>query len=511
MARRPSDEQVIIQEKLATGDLRSVVDFLRQNPKQMGALTKLTPDEFPQLPDALMSRNKDIVGRARDFLDSSLEDPSSIQYRDLKLTRLVRGALAKHETSLGWKNLKKGRPVRALANLWAGTMTGVFGLNTRQRNTVAIGLAAPIAISVGMNAVFNDATQASLPGKDIHMDPHRLAQEETLTMETLLSEQYQGAAAPSATLNYAPDTDINFSNPALQSLNKLFSPLSRNFNPLTVEGLQIQVNGTIKYRDWTVPRPVYEANARTSHLTGFPADLLYAIHAAESSFIPDNVNEDSNACGLGQFVPTTFYEKIYNYGALIGYPETKALVDRYVASRDDQDRAIFGFRPASEDAEKTLATLCHDPHLNSMLTAVYGTRTIGTMQRNLQDLAPAGAEYFPLNQGQYYVAYHGGRYTAERMIRNLYEDGGTRDAHMFFNKNATDQNLPVLFVDGDRSKPRSVAEFFDYMTDYKGLGDEILPDMRDWGERRQAIATALASKTTVRTASQPHKTQANAL
>lgn len=243
----------------------------------------------------------------------------------------------------------------------------------------------------------------------------------------------------------------------------------------------------IRYRDWSVPETVANAILNSSDITGIPAQILFSMIGPESSFIADNLNEDTQACGLGQFIPSTLYEKVYNYGTLIGYPHVQNLVERFVERRDEQNRPYYGFRPKSEEAAAQIRTACMDPAFNTRLNSVYIARNVGHMQEALKQYAPSGYNYYPVNFTQTYLAHFSGIGRALDMIEDMHINNGQTLAHMYFNRIATDANLNYLFVNGNRDAPRTVAQFISFLENDKKLGNNILPDMRNWSAHRQLI------------------------
>lgn len=271
-------------------------------------------------------------------------------------------------------------------------------------------------------------------------------------------------------------------------LNSDFS--TANFNGLPY----LSYNGEkkVSFRGWQMSPHVASATLNSAEIVGIPPNFLFSMIGPESSFNTNSFNKDTKACGLGQFIPSTLYEKVYNYGTLIGYPQVQNLVERYVVRRDEQKRPFYGFKPKSEEAAAQIRTACMDPEFNTRLNSVYVARNIGRMQVSLKEYAPSNYQYYPVNATQTYLAHFAGINRAMRMIKNMHEDKGQAIAHMYFDRAATKANLNYLFVNGQQDSPRTVKEFLEFLQHDKKLGDSIMPDMRNWSDIAETIAVNVA-------------------
>jgi len=289
-------------------------------------------------------------------------------------------------------------------------------------------------------------------------------------------------------------------------------------SPVQIEeitGLSIDTDGIVSYTDgtqtWTVPAEVFEAETFAAQVTPLPLSFIMAVHAVESSFNPIATN-DMGTCGLSQFVPSTLSEMAYKYSGLIGYDNVR---DNLVIRTRDEIEGENGEQlfqldyhfNGDEIGLEAMNTLCEDPNYNTMLSSIMKIRDIGRMQINLSDLAPEGADFYPITELHGYLAVFGGRGAAQNMIRDLHENDGVTNALNFFSDdaaaNATNQRLLYhsievkqedgsITVEPDTSNPRTVAEFMVFLENDRGLSnDMVFDDLRDWGTISTQIAQNL--------------------
>lgn len=246
----------------------------------------------------------------------------------------------------------------------------------------------------------------------------------------------------------------------------------------------IPVTGSeAKFGRWQVSQDVLKANTEVAFKFGIPLSLMMKIQGVESGFDKNNINKDTQACGLGQFVPKTLYQKTYDYAEAIGYKDMKSMVVRFDpnAGNDKITKApgykpVFDYRPADENAGAMLAILCTDARYNAHLKGQYLASNIARLQTQLAD---SSGKAYPLTSVQAYGAHFAGENRILRMIRDLgNEKKAAAPASTYFSTKEVKQNAPYFF--SQNHQPRSLENFFDNLATTKGLGNEVLPDMRGW-------------------------------
>lgn len=288
------------------------------------------------------------------------------------------------------------------------------------------------------------------------------------------------------------------------------------FDDYGVEGLYQDSDNIIYYQDWLVPNDVYEANVLTSQITGMPLSYSLAVQALESSMNPRAFN-GIKACGLSQFVPETLAEVGYRFSPLIGYEgiqDALLVRDRELLERTDENGGPLynlTYDYASNSAQHNMIETCWDPHFNTRLAAVMQIREIGSLQRDLAEFAPEGMDHYPVTELQGYIAHFAGGSAGENIIHDLLGNDGESLAREFFSSgavaNSTNQRLlfhPKTITNDegqetqvpDLENPRTVAEFFAFLEDDKGLSndpDSALPDFTNWEERANIIEANMSN------------------
>ena len=475
MARQSSEQREMFKF-LQSGNPSAIAIFLSEHPAAaisfLGLRSELQLARFNQLLkshddkelEVALKRIDEALEKRAEFLSSFIDDdaPAPAPRAPIETPAPPIGSITQAAVATG-QNLQELPPQAVKQDKSFGDSVRLL---TKRASMVAkiIGATASMVTGIAMTFAVISGLEEPLP--------QHIA--EPIEQIATIEEEY-----------YAPlEITVSRDQPAtaLAALNTNFSQA----NIASVPHLSY-TNSGIQYRDWSVPETVASATLNSAEITGIPAQLLFSMIGPESSFIANNFNETTKACGLGQFIPSTLYEKVYNYGTLIGYPHIQNLVERFVERRDQQKRPYYGFQPKSEEAAAQIRATCMDPAFNTRLQSVYIARNIGHMQDALKQFASRGHEYYPVNATQVYLAHFSGIGRALDMIEDMHTNNGQTIAHMYFNRVATDANLNYLFVNGDRNAPRTVAQFISFLKDDKKLGDSVMPDMRNWSERRDII------------------------
>lgn len=255
------------------------------------------------------------------------------------------------------------------------------------------------------------------------------------------------------------------------------------------------VDSKITFGKYNVSEDVLNANLEASLKFGLPLSLMLKIQGPESGFDPSSLNKKSRACGLGQFIPATLAEKTYRFAEAMGFEGAGDLVRRYDPNAGQKVTEEPGYKPTykyeakNEAAREKLEELCFDPRFNAHLKAQYLTSNIAKMQKELSDIAPKGHKVYPVTSQQVYAAHFGGENRTIRMIRDLQDPKkAEKPASAYFNKHEVKQNRPYFFTQDN--KPRSLQNFFDNLADKKGLGRDVMPDMREWSIQSGEIIIA---------------------
>jgi hypothetical protein len=145
-----------------------------------------------------------------------------------------------------------------------------------------------------------------------------------------------------------------------------------------------------------VPDKVMKAFHQVAREKNLPIEVLVATCARESYCQPRQVNKDTKACGLFQFMPTkkeqTLFRVAYNYGPAHGYPQTRQLIDQTIHAYDKQGRAILHYAPKNAAAAKQLAELCLNEHFNTSMFGADLKHHIGAYEGFLKGKQPTGRE-----------------------------------------------------------------------------------------------------------------------
>lgn len=302
----------------------------------------------------------------------------------------------------------------------------------------------------------------------------RSAGPEPETDDAVLSEFMKNATPPAKD----PRGGINFSvGPTNFHLEK---SRAADFDKI-LEYIPV-ADSTVRFGKWHVSQDVLNANTEVAFKFGLPLSLMMKIQGVESRFDRYSRNKDTGACGLGQFVPATLYEKTYKYADAMGFAGLKQMVERYDPKAGTEEAKVkgykptFNYRPVDAGAAETLGVFCTDARYNAHLKGQYLASNIARLQTQLADLSPKSG-YYPLTSVEVYGAHFAGENRIVRMIRALHDPKKAAEpASKFFDSAEVKQNRPY-FLD-DQNRARSIAGFFANLAELKGLGTDVMPDMR---------------------------------
>ncbi len=494
MARTISPEQQGLASFMGTANPRAIARFIEGNEKLQEKIAQNFEGLYiPNLLKVLRTGTKSHIESARDFLDRYIElNAGKIPLYASKITWAVRHAVTLPErienTSLALKNWRttghrfvQGNPffawnaTKALTETLAAGLSGL-GLTVRERKWAMANISG--WGSLGLTNLMTGAV-----------------------MNTMMVAPSEAALTDAAqdVLDTLPQNEIASlieSTPS-SSLEGLKDEIGHAFNPYAADHAHLEnVPGlsrkegiyrfTLGNETWTVPDSVAEAIALSSRASGLPPWIYFATVAKEASFNVSAFNENSGACGLAQFVPTTLYEYVFKYAQTLGYPHAASLVERYTKHRINGN-PVFGYRPVSEGARTQLAEMCKDPELNIALKTVFMSDNIGRLQRNLAEYVDA--DYYAVKNHDLYVAHFAGMGRSEKMLTvYLTNQGDEKFAADFFPKHAREDsaNRQLIYTGGDLTQPRTVTQFLDYIADTKHFGRTPLPYM---GSRQEVVAS----------------------
>jgi hypothetical protein len=187
-----------------------------------------------------------------------------------------------------------------------------------------------------------------------------------------------------------------------KTAGKLSTPkiITHTANSALPQFLKLNNNGdhvyTVGPKIVPVPDKVMKAFHQVAREKNLPIEVLIATCARESYCQPRQVNKDTKACGLFQFMPTkkeqTLFRVAYNYGPAHGYPQTRQLIDQTIHTYDKQGRAILHYAPKNAAAAKQLAELCLNEHFNTSMFGADLKHHIGAYEGFLKGKQPTGRE-----------------------------------------------------------------------------------------------------------------------
>ncbi len=517
-----SKKQLAIRRFLLTESAKNVAYVLKKNKRIMSDFVALKSsflsrvflreqDNFNRLIKYLEigDENDPRVLKARQRIKQSLQVQSHlIPTKELELTHspLKKQLIAierQEELEKARYNVRQPLSIlKAVKNMSVVT-AGFIRLDKRDLKHLSLkAVAAPAVSSSGFIMLSSFLLASTLPQDAKASAPDPLTLVSLLRRKKNDSIQFNTPIVTGNTSTLTPEI-LNFNKAVMNALkarpdrSAIKKPsASAEMGKQNVPGLAVSNTGKITYTNqdqtWTVPQEVYNSNFLTAQITGVPARYMFAVQALESSFNPNSVNH-IKACGLSQFVPTTLHEKAYKYGALIGFPEVKNLIKRYVKKRDKKGRPYFGYKPKNTIAEKKLAKICLDPDFNTRLGAVNMMLDIGYLQRNLAKYAPSGDSYYPITELHGYTAHFSGGGAGYKVLKDVLGKDGVNHAYKSFSSGARNDstNKKLLYVDGNKNNPRTTKQFIKFLGEIKGLSNTILPDMRNFGKQREHIVAQI--------------------
>lgn len=201
--------------------------------------------------------------------------------------------------------------------------------------------------------------------------------------------------------------------------------------------LQDKKNNLYKYVDskghvFPISTPHFELIKKASKDSGIPLMVTLAMIAKESSFNPQAENAGSGAMGWLQFLPDTFYERIYKDVQKIktDNPQTIKLLQgaKELVKRERIETQVGGktkitlkYAPASDAAREKLKILAQNPEINLRLGMELALVSLRKLQMDLYDIRAKGAACYELTPADLYAAHFAGPKAAANIIR---------DAHM---------------------------------------------------------------------------------
>lgn len=247
-------------------------------------------------------------------------------------------------------------------------------------------------------------------------------------------------------------------------------------------------NGDWQYGEHKIKGTIFDLIKAVSTENHFPLRLMLDIIARESGFNPNAQNE-SGACGLIQFMPTTLYEMVYKYGATLKGYEDRHLdqrVTRKKVLRPDGRGHTVGYEAHSPEDEKYLRDACFDPAFNLRLGIKYKLEVAAMLQQWLDGIKGHGNDYYPLKSHELYLGFFAGPNAAEKIIRDI-KMGRNTPVTFYFSPSALKNpaNRKVLFKDSESKIPytgiellNNIAKKMGYDPALNGLDMPSLPDVR---------------------------------
>lgn len=247
-------------------------------------------------------------------------------------------------------------------------------------------------------------------------------------------------------------------------------------------------NGDWQYGEHKIKGDIFNLIQTVSAENGFPLRLILDVIARESSFNPAAQNE-SGACGLIQFMPSTLYEMTYKYGNTLKGYEDQALQNRIVKKRiprTDGNSHRVTYEPKTPEDAAFLRQSCFNPEFNLRLGIKYKMEVAAMLQQWMDGIKGAGKSYYPLKSHELYLGFFAGPNAAEKIIRDV-KMGRDIPITLYFSDAALHNpaNKKVLFKDKDGKTPytglellRNIAKSMGYNPNMDGLDMPALPDVR---------------------------------
>lgn len=128
-----------------------------------------------------------------------------------------------------------------------------------------------------------------------------------------------------------------------------------------------------------------------------PIEVFIATCARESACKPEEINKDTDACGLMQLMPTkkeqTLFRLAYTQGPAHGFPRARELVKQYVVGHDKYGNAILHYKPKNlAAAEELKKDLCLNPRFNASVWAADLKHNVRAYEAFLRGKEPTGRE-----------------------------------------------------------------------------------------------------------------------
>jgi hypothetical protein len=223
-----------------------------------------------------------------------------------------------------------------------------------------------------------------------------------------------------------------------------------------------------KNQVFPISAPHFELIKKISKNYGIPLTVTLAMIAKESSFNPQAENPGSGALGWLQFLPATFYERVYKDAEKIktDNPETKKLLqnikelikrERIETSVDGKTKVILKYAPTSDAAKNKLRMLAKDPAINLQLGMELALISLRKLQMDLYDIRSEGAACYELTPADLYAAHFAGTKAAANIIRDAYlERNHGINQHFASSAKSNKTNQALLL--NERGKPVTAAQ-----------------------------------------------------
>jgi hypothetical protein len=207
------------------------------------------------------------------------------------------------------------------------------------------------------------------------------------------------------------------------------------------DGYEVLRFGPVRIR-----RKLVEAVVRAARETGADPALLMAIADKESSFSTGVKAQTSSATGLFQFIDTTWFRVVHEFGAQHGLAREAAEIeetDDKLSVADPRERA-------------RILALRNDPYLSAIFAAEMLQHDGGEIARSI------GRD---LTEGETYLTHFLGPQDAGRFMEKVVDQPKLTAAKLF--PKPAHANKPIFFG-GGRAKPLSVAAVHDKFEEMMG-------------------------------------------
>lgn len=194
-------------------------------------------------------------------------------------------------------------------------------------------------------------------------------------------------------------------------------------------------NQILRFGKMRIPRRLVETIVRAARETGADPALLMAIADKESSFSPDAKARTSSARGLFQFIDTTWFRAVREFGAQYGLAREAAEI------KGPNDRP---FVPDSRERAHILS-LRDNPYLSALLAGEMLQHDSGEIARSI------GRN---LTEGEAYLTHFLGRQDASLFMEKVVEQPKLNAAKLL--PKPAHANRRIFFAHG-RAKALSVA------------------------------------------------------